>query len=201
MVNPTKSIVDEEILTARFACDVRMCHGACCTLPGGRGAPLDDPEVAELERAFPAVRKHLTARSLAVIASDGMVEGTSGHFHTTCIDDKDCVFVLYEEGIARCAVEKAFLAGEIGWRKPLSCHLFPVRVAKDGSRVQYERIGECLPGLDRGMREEISLVDFLREPLTRRFGGAWYEEFRRECGLSAGQDEERTTSKRTGDRA
>lgn len=181
MVTSGKSIIEEDVLSARFACDLGRCKGACCTLPGGRGAPLDDPEVQELEQAFPVVRKYLPSRALEVIAAQGMAEGVPGSFHTTCIDDKDCVFVLYEDGIARCGVEKAFLAGEIGWRKPLSCHLFPVRVNRDGSRMHYERIGECLPGMDRGAREEISLVEFLQEPLERRFGAAWYEDFRKEC--------------------
>jgi hypothetical protein len=178
-------IIEEDVLTARFACDLGRCKGACCTLPGGRGAPLDDPEVAELRRAFPAVRKHLTERSLAVIAEHGMVEGIPGSYHTTCIDDKDCVFVVYEGGIARCAVEKAFMAGEIRWRKPLSCHLFPLRIDRDGSRVRYERIGECLPAMDRGDEEGIALVDFLREPLERKFGAAWYAEFRKEAARHA----------------
>ena len=181
MVNLGKAMIEDAVMTERFACDLGRCKGACCTLPGGRGAPLDDSEVAELESAFPIVRKYLSDRNLAVIASQGMVEGSPGNYVTSCVDDKDCVFVLYEDGIARCSLEKAYLAGEISWRKPVSCHLFPIRVSPGGSWVRYEQISECDPGVVRGRAEDVPLYDFLREPLTRKFGVAWYDEFRKEC--------------------
>jgi hypothetical protein len=181
MTTLVKSIIDEAIVTERFACNVNACKGACCTLPGGRGAPLDDDEVAQLAKAFPVVRRYLSAPHLRAIEAQGMVEGEPGNFHTTCVDDRDCVFVVHEEGIARCSLEKAFFLGETQWRKPLSCHLFPVRVSRDGSRLHYERIGECLPGVERGVKEDVPLYEFLREPLERKFGAQWYEEFREEC--------------------
>jgi hypothetical protein len=181
MTTKVTSAVDEDVLTARFACDLGRCKGACCTLPGGRGAPLDDAEVGELRRAFGAARKYLSARSLQSIEAQGFVEGFPGHYHTTCIDDKDCVFVVMEEGIARCALEKAHLAGETAWRKPISCHLYPLRISPDGAQVRYERIAECIPGAERGAAEDIALVDFLREPLERRFGRSWYAAFRAAC--------------------
>ena len=181
MTTLVKSIIDEAIVTERFACNVGACKGACCTLPGGRGAPLDDDEVGRIAKAFPAARKYLSESHLRVIADQGMVEGGPGNYHTNCVDDKDCVFVFKEEGIARCSLETAFFRGESEWRKPLSCHLFPVRVTPDGSRVRYERISECLPGVERGDRENIPLYEFLREPLERKFGAAWYEEFQAEC--------------------
>ena len=178
MSTPVTSAIDHEILTAKFACDLDRCKGACCTLPGGRGAPLDDAEVGEILRAFPVIQKYLPARALTVIERDGMVEGQPGSFHTTCIDDRDCVFVFSEGGVARCALEKGFLAGEIEFRKPISCHLFPLRVSPDGRRIRYERIDECAPAVKRGGSENVSLVAFLQGPLERRFGDSWYAEFR-----------------------
>ena len=170
-------------------------ESCCCTLPGGRGAPLDDDEVAQIAKAFPMARKYLSEAHLRVIEDQGMVEGEPGNYHTNCVDDKDCVFVAHEDGIARCSLEKAFFLGETEWRKPLSCHLFPVRVTRDGSRLHYERIGECLPGVERGAKEDVPLYEFLREPLERKFGARWYEEFRDECRRTdaAGTKTEQTT--------
>src|ERR1041385_3466296 len=97
-----EAVIDEAVAQARFACDLEQCRGACCTLPGGRGAPLIDEECG-------------------VIGLDGLFEGVSGQFSTTCVNDRDCVFVYYEGNVARCSLEKAWLNGESGWRKPVSC--------------------------------------------------------------------------------
>lgn len=174
--------IDEEIADARFACDLTACQGACCTLPGGRGAPLREDEVARLESALPSVRKYLSPEHLELIARRGVAEGGDGDRTTTCIDDRACVFVFYEEGIARCSIEKSFLAGEIDWRKPFSCHLFPLRRSSGVSeRMRYERIPECDPALRQGRRKDIALHDFLREALIRTYGDQWYQDFRKEC--------------------
>jgi hypothetical protein len=181
-------VVDERIAHQHFACDVAKCKGACCTLPGGRGAPLEDDELNELERAFPVVRKYLSERHLRTIERSGLYEGRPGNFTTTCVDAEACAFVYYEDAIARCSLEKAFHEGEIHWRKPISCHLFPVRIAREGtSSVRYEEISECEPALVRGKVEQVPLYDFLKDALIRKFGGSWYEEFRKECRRRDGQ--------------
>jgi hypothetical protein len=175
-------LVEEPVTKERFACDLLRCKGACCTLPGGRGAPLDDAELDELRVAAPFAMKYLDNHHRQSIERSGMFEGRPGSYATTCIDDKDCVFVLYEEGIARCAIEKAFLNGETAWRKPLSCHLFPLRISPGKApRVRYEEISECDPARRKGNTENIPLYDYLQEPLTRKFGKEWYNAFRTEC--------------------
>ena len=99
-----------------------------------------------------------------------------------CFNNRACVFVLYEEGIARCAFEKAFLEGRLKWRKPLSCHLFPIRIDRGMiHRLRYERISECDSALDCGEQKNIYLSDFLKEPLVRAFGSTWYEDFHFKC--------------------
>jgi hypothetical protein len=174
--------INEEVAHTQFACDVRECKGSCCTIRGGRGAPLDDAEVREIESAFAAARKYLSEYHRQFIAENGMVEGAPGNRATVCIQQRDCVFVFYEEGVARCALEKAYINGETAWRKPLSCHLFPIRVRHGGGRqLQYEVIPECRPAVASGKREHIPLYKFLEDPLTRAFGPAWYEEFLTEC--------------------
>ena len=174
--------IHEEVAHEKFACDLNSCKGACCTLPGGRGAPVLDDEVAELRASAPAARKYLSARHLGIIDEIGFVEGKAGSYATTCVDDRDCVFVFYEEGVARCSIEKAFFAGESSWQKPISCHLFPLRVSRGSSTVvRYEQISECRPGRENGRTLHIPLYDSLKHALVRSFGAAWYEEFRAEC--------------------
>ena len=92
------------------------------------------------------------------------------------------MFVYYEEGIARCSLEKAYMNGETQWRKPLSCHLFPIRVAKNtATLLRYEKISECAGAKIKGRREDIPMYEFLKDPLVRKYGEEWYEKFRSEC--------------------
>ena len=180
-------VIEEQIAHERFACDVLKCKGACCTLPGGRGAPVEEAEVDEIERAFLVAKKFLSEHHLDLIARKGMIEGTPGNRATTCVDNRECVFVFYEDGIARCSLEKAFINGETTWRKPLSCHLFPIRITSDPKqRLHYEKIPECSSAIDHGHAENIPLYEFLEDSLKRKFGESWYQEFRAECGRRNG---------------
>jgi len=184
MIIANETIVEDSIAHKRFACDLLQCKGACCTLPGGRGAPLQDDEIDEIQRAFPFAMKYLSATHLDAIAMHGMVEGVPGSHATVCLDEKDCVFVYYEENIAKCSLEKAYLAGETTWRKPISCHLFPLRISRDvPERVRYEQIRECLPAVSNGTAKNIPLYVFLKDALIRKFGKPWYEDFQTKCEL------------------
>jgi len=176
------TIIDDTIPRIKFVCNLSACKGACCTLAGGTGAPLLDDEVEQIEHAFPIIKSSLPKEHLESIKQFGLYEGKSGSYTTMCFNNRACVFVLYEEGIARCAFEKAFGEGKLKWRKPISCHLFPIRV-RSGVQdlLHYVRIAECDPAIDRGENENIFLSSFLREPLIRAYGLTWYEEFQLRC--------------------
>ena len=178
MFRVDNNLVDSAITTVKFACDLSKCRGACCTMPGGRGAPLQEEEVAHVQKAERPAMRWLSKEKQYIIRQQGSVEGKTGDRSTVCVNDRDCVFVYYEENVAKCAMERAWLEGESTFRKPLSCHLFPIRVDElfGGARLRYEEIDECEPGVERGERENISLVKFLREPIIRAFGEAFYEE-------------------------
>jgi hypothetical protein len=176
------SIVDERIAYIKFKCDLNLCKGACCTLPGGRGAPLDDGEVEEIQKAIPVIKKYLSDRHLEEIQLNDGIEGYAGSFATSCIDNKDCVFVYYEDDTAKCAFEKAFFNNEISWRKPLSCHLFPIRISDFGGDVlRYEKIIECKPAIVKGKIDSTPLFEFLQDALIRKYGQKWYDEFKIVC--------------------
>ncbi len=176
------NVVDEHLATTTFACDLGACKGACCTMPGGRGAPLEDDEVQLLNDAIPAASKYLTERNRRIIASQGALEGRRGDYATRCIDQRDCVFVYYDEGAAKCAIEKAYFNGEVPFRKPISCHLFPIRISKvfDMDYLRYEHISECNPALKNGKTAGVPLYKFLKEALVRAYGEEFYAELLQE---------------------
>ncbi len=177
-----EAVVEPAVAEVSFSCDLAKCKGACCFLEGGRGAPLEDDEILEIEKAYPRVREYLSRQSISTIESSGMYEGVRGDFATTCINDRECVFAYFEDGIARCSFERAFREQKTDWRKPLSCHLFPVRIRSFGRDVvRYEEIEECHPGRVRGREQEVPLREFLREPLIRKYGEEWYDEFIAYC--------------------
>jgi hypothetical protein len=174
--------IDDDVGETAFACDLSECKGACCCIEGGRGAPLEDSEVPEVVAAYPVVKQYLDHTSIRVIESQGLVEGVPGDFATSCVDHKQCVFVYLEKGIAQCSLERAYLEGKTNWRKPLSCHLFPLRVrGSHRDHLQYEVIEECAGGRRQGERHGITLRSFLKEPLTRKYGEEWYDTFDRCC--------------------
>jgi hypothetical protein len=176
------TLVDDAVAAAPFCCDLRSCAGACCTLEGGRGAPLEDGEVARITEHYPLIKEYLNPQNIEVIDREGLVEGFPGSYATTCIDRRECVFVYVDGGIARCGFERAFLEGRSTWRKPISCHLFPVRVGSAGETfVRYEKIAECGPGRERGEREGVALHHFLRDALIRKFGRQWYIQLLERC--------------------
>jgi hypothetical protein len=174
-------LVSDELLDAPFACNLGACLGGCC-VQGDAGAPLDSEERADLEAVLPVVRKYLRPEALAVIAEKGAWEETApGHFSTTCVERAECVFVTYDGPVAKCAIQKAYREGQIDYEKPVSCHLYPIRIETVGDydTINYERIDLCAPGVKFGRKAGIQLADVLREPLIRKYGEAWYDEFKR----------------------
>ncbi len=165
--------VEKDVMTSSFCCDISACKGACCTLEGGRGAPLEDNEVNSIRDAFEAVRPMLSEESLNAISKQGLVEGNAGDYVTPCINENECVYAIIENGIASCSFERAYLRGLTSWRKPISCHLFPIRRSRS-NHLRYEQIRECSPGRDFGKNKKIALHEFLREPLTRIYGNDWF---------------------------
>jgi len=179
---PEKPLIGDDIARVMFACDLARCKGACCTMPGARGAPLREEELEEIEKAYPAVRKYLSFRHKDTIEERGLVQGRKGDYTTQVVQNQACVFAFFENGIAKCAFEKAYQNNEIGWRKPISCHLFPIRVSQgEPDRLRFEGIAECQPAIDRGTKEQTWLSEFLRDPLSRAYGENWYEEFQKYC--------------------
>ncbi|MFM6956472.1 MAG: DUF3109 family protein [Ignavibacteria bacterium] len=170
-------LMDEAIIHDHFACDVHACKGACCTLKGGEGAPLKHEEISMIQSAIPFAMKYVSEQSRAIIANQQWIGGTELDPFVQCIDDADCVFVCKEDGIAKCALEKAYHEGKTTFRKPISCHLFPIRVRNfGGDYLSYQPFEECTPAFDHGKHNNIVVLDAVKDALIRAFGEQWYDQ-------------------------
>lgn len=171
-------LVDEKISKTHFDCDLNKCKGACCTFPGDYGAPLLDEEVKPMEESLQAALPYLSKRNRDYIEENGFYSGSPGDLATNCINKRDCVFVYYEGDIAFCALEKAYREGKTKFQKPVSCHLFPIRVGKFGGKyIYYEKISECNPALEKGRKEGKKIYHSVKDALVRSFGEKWYNEY------------------------
>ena len=172
-------LVSVDCLSEKFCCDLEACKGICC-VEGDAGAPVDLDEVAGIEEALPEVWPMLSASAQAVIDRQGVAyTDEEGDLVTSIVNGKDCVFTCYDEaGHCYCALEKAYREGRTAFFKPLSCHLYPIRLKKigDGVALNYHRWEVCRMAVEKGRRLNLPVYRFLKEPLARRFGEAWYAE-------------------------
>jgi hypothetical protein len=173
-------LIDEQILSTPFSCDLGACKGACCTIKGGEGAPLDISEVESLQQAFSHALPYLSNNSKEYIEKHGFISGSENDLSVTCIDNKDCVFVFYDEQhIAKCALEKSYFDGKSSYRKPISCHLFPIRVRNfGGDYLSFSPFEECKPAYNHGISTHTKSYESVKEALIRAYGEDWYNELR-----------------------
>lgn len=173
-----KTIVSEDVLEKDFVCNLSACHGACC-VDGDAGAPLNEEEAKILEDIYLQVKPFLRPEGIAAIEAQGAwVVGTDGTLETPLIDNKDCAYVIFDGKTALCGIEQAYNQGKVSWKKPVSCHLYPVRV-KDFSQfaaVNYDRWDICDDACTLGKELEVPVYKFVKEALIRRFGQEWYDE-------------------------
>lgn len=185
MFKVKNTILSEDIATAQFACDVTRCKGACCVV-GDAGAPVSREEVPVLRKAYRLLKAELRDRARETVEEEGLIKGNNvSGYELNCTDEKECVFVQYnKEGVAQCAIQKAYYEGRFNWEKPLSCHLYPIRLKRinDFEYANFEYIPSlCSAGCQNGEREGVYLSEFLEKPLVRRYGREWYGEFLRAC--------------------
>ncbi|MCQ2339431.1 MAG: DUF3109 family protein [Paludibacteraceae bacterium] len=173
------TLVSLDILEKDFCCNLDSCHGCCC-IEGDAGAPISDEECREVEQILPILLPDMTPEARAVVQQQGISYlDPSGERVTSIVNDKDCVFARTDHnGWCYCLIEKAFNAGKIKFKKPISCHLYPVRLTQVGDKVgvEYHRWDICHCARVLGKKNHIRLYEFLKEPLIRRFGQEWYDE-------------------------
>jgi hypothetical protein len=164
---------------------LEKCRGCCC-IEGDAGAPLTEEEEKTLKELLPMLLPEMTPEARKAVEEKGMsYRDPEGELVTQIVDGKDCVFARTDhKGWCYCLIEKAFHAGKTTFRKPVSCHLYPVRVKEFAARgnapamsaLEYNRWDICHCARVLGKKEHVRLYEFLKEPLIRRFGQEWYDE-------------------------
>ena len=173
-----KTIVSEEILEKEFVCNLSACKGTCC-VDGDAGAPLSLEETDVLKEIYPKVKPFLRKEGIKAIEEQGAsVIGFDGEPETTLIDGKDCAYVIFDGKTALCGIEQAYNQGIVTWKKPISCHLYPIRIKEysDFAAVNYHKWHICDDACDLGKELGVPVYVFLKESLIRKFGQEWYNE-------------------------
>lgn len=184
MLQIKNTLVSLDLVERFFACDTQRCLGQCC-VDGDAGAPITADELETLKQILPAVWPYLTPAAQQAITRDGLAYVDSeGDLVTQLAQGRNCVFTCFEKnGMCLCAIEKAFRDGLVNFQKPISCHLYPIRLKQfpGFTAVNLHRWKICKPAETLGRKKGVRAYQFLREPLIRRFGQDWYDELELTC--------------------
>lgn len=184
MIQVQNTLVHEDVIKENFVCNLSKCKGACC-IEGDSGAPLERSELAVLEEIYPLVKPYMAEKGIEAIEKSGAwVKDFEGDYTTPCVDtNKECAYVTWENGITKCAIEKAYEQGIISWQKPISCHLYPIRITSypEFDVLHYDRWNICSDACSFGKELKVSVHEFLKGPLIRKYGEEWYEELKTEA--------------------
>ena len=179
MVEIDNTLVSDEVFKERFLCDLAACKGACC-VEGESGAPLEAQEIEILENILDVVKPYMRPEGIARIEETGVFTiDTDGEYVTPLVNDAECAFVIFDDsGIAKCAIEKAHRDGKTDFPKPISCHLYPIRLTKlkDFTALNYNYWPVCDPARVCGAKLDVKVYKFLKEPIIRRFGADYYKK-------------------------
>ena len=178
MIPVGETLISDDIAQVRFCCDLPRCYGACC-VAGDAGAPLEEEEIALILEHFDEISPFMTEKGIEVVEKNGVFDyDASGNYVTPLVDGRECAFVYFTGKIARCAIEKAWESEKIIFRKPVSCHLYPIRITSYNGfdAVNYHKWSICNKALDHSKKLQLPLYKFLKESLIRKYGEAWYED-------------------------
>ncbi len=174
-----QTLLSDELYEERFVCDLPVCKGGCC-VEGDAGAPLEEEETRILAEIAGRVAPFMIADGLAAVSEQGYwVKDKEGELTTPLVDGKQCAYVFYDaDGIAKCAIERAYEEGLIDFQKPVSCHLYPIRISKypNYEALNYHRWPVCDCARAKGKQLDVRVYKFLKESLTRKYGEEWFEE-------------------------
>lgn len=179
MITLRNTILSDDIKEQFFVCDLLKCKGACC-VEGDLGAPLEEDELDAMEDIYENVKPYLSSEGVKAIEEQGpYILDEEGDYSTPTIGGKECAYAIYDEkGILKCGIEQAYFDKKIGYRKPISCQLYPIRVSKydEFEALNYDRWEICSPACDHGAALKVPVYKFLKDPLIRKYGEQWYEE-------------------------
>lgn len=179
MIQIDDTIISTDILRKEFVCNIQKCKGICC-VEGDSGAPLDEEELPILEEIFSDIKPFLRPEGIKAIEEQGTyLKDDDGDWVTPLVDGAECAYVVFDEkGITKCGIEKAYEEGATDFQKPISCHLYPVRVDKYKAftAVNYHKWDICSDACTLGQELNVTVAEFLKEPLIKKFGQEWYDQ-------------------------
>ena len=172
-----KTLVSSQILEKEFLCNLKACKGICC-IEGDSGAPLEDDELKILEEEYKNIAPFLREEGKKAIEEQGLyIKDEDDEWVTPLVENAECAYVTFsDDGTAKCGIEQAQEAGKLEWKKPISCHLYPIRITKyeEFDAVNYHSWPICDDACTLGKEMGLKVYRFLKEPLTLRFGSEWY---------------------------
>ena len=181
MISIDNALISDQVIEEQFVCDLIKCKGGCC-VDGDAGAPLENSELQELNNAYTFVAPYLTKESIKAIEQQGkyLYDKEFG-WVTPTVNSGMCVYGIKDaKGIVKCGIEQAYNDGKITWKKPLSCHLFPIKIKKSKKSktdlVNYEpREDLCKAACSLGKKLKVPVYIFLKDALVRKYGNDFYE--------------------------
>ncbi len=179
MIQIDHTIVSIDIINEHFACNLSACKGACC-VEGDSGAPLETEEVKILESIYPEIKPFLRKEGVEAIENQGKyVVDNDGEYVTPLVQGKECAYVVFDQnGVSKCGIELAYENRKISFKKPISCHLYPIRITKykNFDAVNYHEWHVCSAAKSCGKSKKIRLFEFLKDALIRKYGEEWYRK-------------------------
>jgi len=173
------TVISDDIREKFFVCNLEKCKGACC-VEGDLGAPLEGEELNILEQNYDKIKPYMSGAGKYAVEEQGLyVMDFEGDYSTPTIGNRECAYAIYDENkVLKCAIEQAYLDGKTDWKKPVSCHLYPIRITKydDFEALNYDRWHICNPACSFGEDLGVRVYQFLKEPLIRKYGKGWYQE-------------------------
>lgn len=174
------TLITDEVLEKHFVCDLNACKGACC-VKGDYGAPLEDDELEMVDKVYEKVKPYMTPAGIEAVEKQGKyLLYEKKEWVTPLIKGKECAYTFFDEGgIAKCAIEKAYYEGKVKWKKPISCHLYPIRITKQKNGLEalnYDKWSICKAACKLGDSLKVPVFKFLKDSLTRKYGKEWYKQ-------------------------
>lgn len=178
MIQIEDALVSFDIFEKKFCCDLKQCKGVCC-IEGDSGAPLEQEEPGKIELNYEDIKPYMKIEGIQAVEEQGFaVIDRDGDLVTPLIHSRECAYAIEEDEVCWCAIEKAWMKGKSNFRKPVSCHLYPIRLTryKGFEALNYNKWDICQCARKKGEQEGIPLYRFLKDALIERYGKDWYEQ-------------------------
>ena len=178
MIQIDGKLISEDLFSEEFVCNLAKCKGICC-VEGDAGAPLDEDETKILDEIYPKIKSYLRPEGIQAIEEQGTYTlDFEGDLVTPLVNNAECAYVIFDEkGYTKCAIEKAYEDGVIDWQKPISCHLYPIRITEysNFSAINYHEWDICSDACTLGKELGVKVYQFLKKPLIRKYGEEFYQ--------------------------